>query len=57
MPRGSPFVHVVPFVPPVVGVALSVWRFRCEDPLGGIAAAIAGLLGTVVVVFLIPETA
>lgn len=57
MLRRSLAVHALPFLPAVLGLAVSVERFRAGHPLAGGAAACAGLLVMVFVVFLLPESA
>ena len=52
MPRGTVVASVLPFVPALAGLALSIGRFRAHEPLAGLAFALGGLLLMVVVVFL-----
>jgi hypothetical protein len=54
MPRGAPFFAVLPFVPFVAGFALSAWRFRAHDAVGGLAFGLGGVLLMVVVVLRMP---
>jgi hypothetical protein len=35
---------VLPFVPFLIGLALSTWRFRLDDGLGGLAFGLGGVV-------------
>jgi hypothetical protein len=47
-------LSIVMFLAPFAGLALSVWRFRAGDPLGGTAASLAGMLLMVVLATRLP---
>jgi len=55
MPRSSLAAQTLPFIPCLAGLALSVWRFRHEDPVTGLACCLGGVVLMVVVVFRLPE--
>jgi hypothetical protein len=61
MPLGSRSVfaslllNALPFVPVLGGLALSVTRFRAQDPLGGLAFGLGGLLLMVVAAIRLPD--
>jgi len=46
----------LPFVPVFVGLALSSWRFRADDSLGGLAFGLGGLLLMLVVAIRLPSS-
>lgn len=51
-PKLSP---VVPLGSILVGLVLSSWRFRADDPIGGLAFALGGVLLMIVLAAWIPE--
>jgi hypothetical protein len=55
MPSRRSFRAVLPLVPAVVGWAVSAWRFRVQDPIGGLAIGIAGLLAMMVLAARMPD--
>jgi len=46
-------IDALPFVPAVVGIAISILRFRAGDPVGGLAGSLAGVLLMAVVASLL----
>jgi hypothetical protein len=43
-PARAAFASLFPLVAVLVGVALSVWRFRAGDSLGGLALGLGGMV-------------
>jgi hypothetical protein len=48
-------VSVLPVVPMLVGLAASIWRFRADDPVGGLASGVGGVLLTIAAAVLLPD--
>lgn len=57
MPHRSVLVHLVPFLPLVLGQFLSAWRFRAGDEIGGLALALGGVLAMMVAARVLFRTA
>ena len=53
--RPPRWLAVVPFAPVLAGLALSVWRFRADDPVGGLAFALGGMLLMLVLAVWLPD--
>ena len=54
--RSSMLAAVVPIGSILAGLALSVWRFRADDPIGGLAFALGGVLLMIVLAAWIPDS-
>ncbi len=54
--RAPRLAFALPFVPVFVGLALSSWRFRADDSLGGLAFGLGGLLLMLVVAIRLPSS-
>jgi hypothetical protein len=52
----SRLASALPLVPVLAGLVLSVWRFAARDPVGGLAAALGGLLLMIVVAVRLPAS-
>lgn len=52
-----PFRLWLPIVPLLVGIALSIWRFRADDPLAGLGLGLFGVCLTVVAAIRVPPQA
>jgi hypothetical protein len=50
--RASRWSTVLPFVPFLAGLALSTWRFRLQDAVGGLALGLGGAIAMIVVAVL-----
>jgi hypothetical protein len=53
--QSVPFSSVVPFLVLLAGLALSVWRFRDGDPVGGLACSLAGVVLMMGIAMRLPE--
>jgi hypothetical protein len=56
VPHRSPIRTYVPLLPLLAGIALSIGRFRADDPLGGLALGLGGMVLMVVAAIRTPPT-
>ena len=48
-------ISALPLVPVLAGLALSVWRFRADDVIGGLAFCLGGMVLMIVVAIRLPD--
>lgn len=46
----------LPLLPVAVGLGLSAWRFRLDDPLGGLGLGLGGMALMIVVAIRLPDS-